>query len=68
MSSNSEILSKYLNLKQPDNRIQVTYVWIDGTLETVRSKTRTFDFVPKTAEELPLWNFAAAATSKLFHQ
>lgn len=39
----------YMTLPQGD-RLQAMYVWIDGSDEFLRSKTRTIDFDPKTAE------------------
>lgn len=44
---NKTLLNKYLDLPQPDNAIQAKYIWIDGTGEGIRSKTRTLDFIPK---------------------
>jgi hypothetical protein len=43
-----KILEKYLSLPQPEDRIQATYIWIDGTGEYVRAKDRTLTFLPKT--------------------
>ena len=40
-------LLRYLALKQPDNITQCMYVWIDGTGEHLRAKTKTVKFVPK---------------------
>jgi len=42
--------ARYLTLPQPDDTSQVMYVWIDGSGENVRCKTKTVDFIPKAAE------------------
>ncbi|XP_049268201.1 glutamine synthetase 2 cytoplasmic isoform X2 [Rhipicephalus sanguineus] len=45
------VLQRYLDLEQPDDAVFCTYVFVDGTLEKTRCKTRTLDFEPKSAEE-----------------
>lgn len=64
LSSNASTLAKYFALKQPDNKIQCMYVWIDGTGESLRAKTKTVSFVPTEPSQLPIWNFDGSSTGE----
>jgi len=44
---NKTLLSRYFQIPLPKDKVQAMYVWIDGTGEYVRAKTRTLDFIPK---------------------
>jgi glutamine synthetase len=44
--------------------VQAMYVWIDGTGESMRGKTRTFTKVPKDISELPEWNYDGSSTGQ----
>lgn len=46
---NKAVRQQYMSLPQ-GNTCMVTYVWIDGTGEGLRSKTRTLYEEPKTPE------------------
>jgi glutamine synthetase len=64
LASNAGILAKYLALKQPADKVQCMYVWIDGTGEHVRAKTKTTSFVPTKPSDLPIWNFDGSSTGQ----
>ena len=55
------LLDKYMSLDQGE-RVQVLYVWIDGTGESMRCKTKTVDSEPSSHEDLPIWNFDGSST------
>lgn len=48
-STDKYVAHKFLQLP-PFNNVQAEYVWIDGSGEHVRSKTRTLNFVPKSVD------------------
>lgn len=57
----------YSSLSQK-GRIMAEYVWIGGAVTTggldLRSKSRTLNFRPKCAEELPEWNYDGSSTNQ----
>ncbi|XP_056587689.1 glutamine synthetase-like [Triplophysa dalaica] len=53
----------YLSLAQGDH-CQLTYVWIDGSGEGLRSKSRTMDSEPNSIADLPEWEFDGSSTGQ----
>lgn len=49
VSADKTVLDRYMRLPIPDNKCQAMYIWVDGTGEHLRSKTRTINFIPKCA-------------------
>jgi glutamine synthetase len=47
---NKSVAERYRHLPCPQNKVKATYIWIDGTGENVRAKTRTLDFIPTKSE------------------
>ncbi|XP_068727883.1 uncharacterized protein [Montipora capricornis] len=60
-TESNPLLEKYKTLDQGE-RVQVMNVWIDGTGESMRCKTKTVESEPLTPEDLPVWNFDGSST------
>ncbi|XP_037958678.1 glutamine synthetase 1, mitochondrial [Teleopsis dalmanni] len=56
------ILERYRKLETPANRVQATYLWIDGTGEHIRLKDRVLDKIPTSVNDLPKWQYDGSST------
>lgn len=59
---NKAVLERYRQLKYDSNKIQATYLWIDGTGENVRLKDRILDKVPQRVDDVPQWQYDGSST------
>ena len=41
------VLDRYMDL-MPEGKCQAMYIWLGGSGEDMRCKTRTLDFIPKS--------------------
>jgi len=64
VATNKSALHKFMSIDVPDTKSKVMYVWIDGSGENLRAKTRTLDFVPSDPKQLPIWNFDGSSTGQ----
>merc|ERR1712108_130351 len=63
--TNKSVMDKFMRLDLgATEKVQCMYVWIDGTGEHLRAKTKTVNFVPKLPGELPIWNFDGSSTGQ----
>lgn len=51
-----------LDTQKVSNIIQVLYVWIDGTGQTMRCKTKSVFKEPMQLSDCPIWNFDGSST------
>jgi glutamine synthetase len=59
----SRYLPKYLALEQ-GQKIQCEYIWIGGSGEDIRSKTRTLPSKVTSVDEIPPWNYDGSSTGQ----
>eukprot|EP00210_Caulerpa_lentillifera_P001456 g1397.t1 len=57
------IYNRFKDLDQT-GRVMAEYIWIGGTGEDLRAKTKTLSKVPKNVSDLPVWNFDGSSTGQ----
>ncbi|RWS30593.1 glutamine synthetase-like protein [Leptotrombidium deliense] len=59
--SNFDLLQRYMKIKQPDDKVQLCYLWIHSEGNCLRAKSLTVSFVPTHPDQVPLWKCAGSA-------
>jgi glutamine synthetase len=54
----------FLSLPLPKDRIQVEYIWIGGSGQDLRSKTKTVSKIPTKPSDLSEWNYDGSSTGQ----
>ncbi len=57
------ILPRFDNLPQ-DGKMLAEYVWIGGSGQDLRSKTRVLNKEAKSVKDLPIWNYDGSSTGQ----
>jgi len=67
IETNKVVMDKYRELRddeQCQSKCLAMYVWIDGSGQGLRCKTKTLDFIPTSPDQLPIWNFDGSSTGQ----
>lgn len=62
-TNRADVVNKYLDLQQ-GKRCQAMYVWIDGSGQGLRCKTKSLESEPMEPKDLPIWNFDGSSTAQ----
>ncbi|KAK0412854.1 hypothetical protein QR680_006448 [Steinernema hermaphroditum] len=62
--TDATVADRYRMLNEAVSDCVCTYVWVDGTGQDLRCKQRTMTKVPKSVEDLPVWNFDGSSTGQ----
>ena len=58
-----QIYERFQPLDQT-GRVMAEYIWIGGSGQDLRGKTKTISMAPKNVAELPIWNFDGSSTGQ----
>jgi glutamine synthetase len=62
-ATDKTVFERYMLLPQ-GKRVQATYIWIDGTGENLRAKTKSVESEITKPSDLPVWNFDGSSTGQ----
>jgi len=57
------VYNRFMALPQ-GSRVQAEYIWIGGSGQDIRGKTKTLESKPTSIKDLPLWNFDGSSTGQ----
>jgi len=64
MELSSTVHATYMSLPIPDGQCQAEYIWIGGSGQDLRCKTKTLSKKCTSLSELPIWNYDGSSTGQ----
>ena len=58
-----DVFAHYMSIPMK-GKVQAEYIWIGGSGQDIRAKTKTLDAKPSKLAELPVWNYDGSSTGQ----